>query len=74
MRGRSAVCSAITHWSESHKTRNHILMSHLRLLQPGGPGSPIYIPQEEGGPDIPPRALGSLYVPLTTRRATVEVL
>jgi hypothetical protein len=25
----------------------------LRLLQPGGPGSRIYIPQEQGGPFIP---------------------
>jgi hypothetical protein len=32
----------------------HILMSHLRLRQPGGPGSRIYIPQEQGGPLIPP--------------------
>jgi hypothetical protein len=26
----------------------------LRLPQPGGPGSRIYIPQEQGGPVIPP--------------------
>jgi hypothetical protein len=32
----------------------HILLSHLRLLQPGGPGPRIYIPQEKGGPVIPP--------------------
>jgi hypothetical protein len=31
----------------------------LRLPQPGGPGSCIYIPQEQGGQ---PRALGSLFV------------
>jgi hypothetical protein len=29
-------------------------MSHLRLPQPGGPGSYIYFPQEQGGPVIPP--------------------
>jgi hypothetical protein len=29
-------------------------MSHLRLPQPVGPGSRIYIPQEQGGPVIPP--------------------
>jgi hypothetical protein len=29
-------------------------MSHLRLPQPGGPGSRIYIPQEQGGPVIHP--------------------
>jgi hypothetical protein len=35
---------------------NHTLLSHLRLHQPGGPGSRIYVyvPQEQGGPDIPP--------------------
>jgi hypothetical protein len=32
----------------------HILLSHLRLPQPGEPGSRIYIPQEQGGPVIPP--------------------
>jgi hypothetical protein len=33
----------------------------------------IYIPQEQGGPVIPP-ALSSLSVPFTTRRAMVEVI
>jgi hypothetical protein len=50
----SAICSAITHWSESLRTRNHTLLSHVRLPQPGGPGSLIYIPQEQGGPVISP--------------------
>jgi hypothetical protein len=45
----SAICSVITQWSESLRTRNYILLSHLRLPQPGGPGSHIYIPQEQGG-------------------------
>jgi hypothetical protein len=36
------------------RTRNHILLPHLRLPQPGRPGSRIYIPQEQGGPVIPP--------------------
>jgi hypothetical protein len=49
-----AICSVITQWSESRRTRNHTLLSHLRLPQPGGPGSRIYIPQEQGGPVIPP--------------------
>jgi hypothetical protein len=44
----------ITQWSELLRTRNHTLLSHLRLPQPGGPGSRIYIPQEQGGPVIPP--------------------
>jgi hypothetical protein len=45
----SAICSVITQWSESHRTRNHTLLSHLRLSQPGEPGTRIYIPQEHGG-------------------------
>jgi hypothetical protein len=49
----SAICSVITQWSELLRTRNHTLLSHLRLPQPGGPGSRIYIPQEQGGPVIP---------------------
>jgi hypothetical protein len=52
--GGSAVYSVITQWSESRKTRNYTLLSHLGLTQPGGPGSHIYIPQEQGGPVIPP--------------------
>jgi hypothetical protein len=31
-----------------------IFYSHLRLSKPGGPGSCIYIPQEQGGPVVPP--------------------
>jgi hypothetical protein len=50
----SAIHSAITQWSEPLITRNHTFLSHLRLPQPGGPGSRIYIPQEQGGPVIPP--------------------
>jgi hypothetical protein len=46
----SAVCSAIMCWLELHRTHYHILLSHLRLPQPGGPGLRIYIPQEQGGP------------------------
>jgi hypothetical protein len=50
----SAVCSTITQWSEPHRTRSHTLLSHLRLSQPEGPGSRIYIPQGQDGPVIPP--------------------
>jgi hypothetical protein len=32
----------------------HFTVSDLRLPQPGGPGPCIYIPQEQGGPVIPP--------------------
>jgi hypothetical protein len=28
----SVICSAISQWSESRRTRNHTLLSHLRLL------------------------------------------
>jgi hypothetical protein len=43
--GESAICSVITQWSETRRTRNYTLLSHLRLLQPGGSGSLIYILQ-----------------------------
>jgi hypothetical protein len=47
--------SAVSLWSESHGTQDHILLSQfLRLLQPGGPGSCIYIPQEQDGHVILP--------------------
>jgi hypothetical protein len=50
----SAICSVITQWSESVRTRNHTLLSHLRLPQHGGPGPRSYVPQEQGDPVIPP--------------------
>jgi hypothetical protein len=43
---RGRVCSTITQLSELCRTHNHTLLSHLRLPQPGGPSSRIYIPQE----------------------------
>jgi hypothetical protein len=49
----SAICSVITQWSKSLRTRNHTLLSHLRFPQPGGQGSRIYILHEQGGPVIP---------------------
>jgi hypothetical protein len=56
------IFSAITHWLKSRRTHNHIFfLSHLRLTQPGGPGSRICIPQEQGGPVISPDT-GSLFV------------
>jgi hypothetical protein len=45
---------AVTLGSKFYRTHGHILLTHLRLPQPGGPGSRIYIPQEQGGPVIPP--------------------
>jgi hypothetical protein len=47
------LARAVTLGSKSRRTHEHILLSHLRLPQPGGPGSCIYIPQEQGGPVIP---------------------
>jgi hypothetical protein len=62
----SAICSVIIQWSESRRTRNHTLLSHLRLPQPGEPGSRIYIPQEQGGPGTRCRCL--LWEPYGTHR------
>jgi hypothetical protein len=45
----------------------HILLSRLRLPQPGGPDSRIYIPQEQGGPVIPPGHWVPFPSPFTTR-------
>jgi hypothetical protein len=45
---------AVTLEPKSHRNHDYILLSHLRLPQPGGPGSSIYIPQEQGDPVIPP--------------------
>jgi hypothetical protein len=51
----SAVCSVITQWFESRRTRTRILLSHqVRLTQPGGPGPHIYNTQRQGGTIIPP--------------------
>jgi hypothetical protein len=56
---RGRVCNllvqfAVTLGSKPRRTHDHILLSHLRLPQPGGPGPRIYIPQEQGVPVIPP--------------------
>jgi hypothetical protein len=48
------LASAVTLGPKSSSTHGHILLSHLRLPQPGMPGSCIYIPQEQGDPVIPP--------------------
>jgi hypothetical protein len=57
---RSVICSAITHWLESRRTRNHTLLSHLRLPQPEGQ-VPIFISRNRVA-QLYPRALGSLFV------------
>jgi hypothetical protein len=48
------LARAVTLGSKSRRTHGHILLSHLRLAQPGGPGPRIYILQEQGGPVLPP--------------------
>jgi hypothetical protein len=45
---------AVTLRSKSRRTHHHILLFHLRLHQPEGPGPSIYyIPQGQGGPVTP---------------------
>jgi hypothetical protein len=39
------LASAVTFEPKFHRTYVHILLSHLRLPQPGGPGHHIYIPE-----------------------------
>jgi hypothetical protein len=48
------LARAVTLRSKSRRTHGHILLSHLRLSKPRGPGSLTYISQEQGGPVIPP--------------------
>jgi hypothetical protein len=48
------LARAVTLGSKFCRTHGHILLSHLRLPQSGGPGSRVYIPQEQGGPVISP--------------------
>jgi hypothetical protein len=48
------LARAITLGTKSRRIHGHILLSHLRLSQSGGPGPHIYIPQEQGGSVIPP--------------------
>jgi hypothetical protein len=49
------------------KSEPYFTVSDSRPSQPRGPGLRIYIPQEQGGPDIP------FSPPLMTRRAAVDV-
>jgi hypothetical protein len=48
------LARAVTLESESRRTHGHILLSQTRLPHPGGPSPRIYIPEEQGGPVIPP--------------------
>jgi hypothetical protein len=48
------LASAVPLGSNPLEIQDHILLSQsLRLPQPGGPGAHIFIPQEQGCPDIP---------------------
>jgi hypothetical protein len=58
----SVICSAITHWLEPRRTHNHILLSHLKLPQSGGPGPRIYPHPPNKVAQLFPRALVSLSV------------
>jgi hypothetical protein len=58
------LARAVTLGSKSLRNHGYILLSHLRLPQPGGPGPRIYIPQEQGGPVIPP-GTGFCFLSLT---------
>jgi hypothetical protein len=62
------LARAVTLGSKFRRTHGHILLPHLRLPQPGGPGSPIYIPKEQGGPVILPGASSWCSACLVKRR------
>jgi hypothetical protein len=49
-----SFASAVILRSEYRGTHDHIFVSDSLLPQPGGPDPCIYIPQEQGGPVIPP--------------------
>jgi hypothetical protein len=54
-RGRACNCCCWSSPAQFRGSQDHILLSQfLRLSQTGGPGPRIYIPQEQGGPVIPP--------------------
>jgi hypothetical protein len=44
------LASAVILGSKSHGSRDHIVLSQIRLPQPERPGPRIYIPREQGGP------------------------
>jgi hypothetical protein len=60
------LARAVILGSKSPRTHGHILLSHLGLPQPGGPGPRIYIPQKQWPSYIYTRALGSLLLLVRT--------
>jgi hypothetical protein len=57
----STICSVITQWPESFRTRNHTLLSHLKLPNLEGQVS-VFISPRNRLAQLYPRALGSFYV------------
>jgi hypothetical protein len=49
---RAGLQFAVQSLNGPNRTEPFTLLSHLRFLQPGGPGSRPYIPQEQGGPVV----------------------
>jgi hypothetical protein len=50
----SAPCQSSHSLVPKPQNLHHILLSHTLLRKPGGPGSSIYIPHQQGDPVIPP--------------------
>jgi hypothetical protein len=49
----NCFCQSSHSWIQVQQNSHHILLSYMRLPQPGAPGPRIYIPQEQGDPVIP---------------------
>jgi hypothetical protein len=61
--------------SKSHGTHEHILLSlFLRLPQPGGPGSCIYLPQELGSPVTLRNWVNNINKPLHSNRQLQDTI
>jgi hypothetical protein len=69
----SGPCQSSHSWVEVPQNSRPYFTVSFETPQPGGPGSRIYIPQEQGGPVIPPGTGFPFLSPLTTRSAAVEV-
>jgi hypothetical protein len=69
----SRPCQSSHSWVEVPQNSRPYFTVWSETPQPGGPGSRIYVPQEQGGPVIPPGTGFHFRRLLTTRRAVVEV-
>jgi hypothetical protein len=63
------LARVVTLGSKSRRTHGHILLSHLRLPQPGGPG-PVFISPRNRVVQLYPGNWVPFLSPLTTRKAT----